>query len=178
MPLFKKKLTLEQFVDSLLLIRMRVEEEVIQSFEEDFEYQGEAQKLKYEARLFALWLITLCTPPKTEIKDQLHHAFYEYLGIDDSTKEFLSEELDKRYKNYYAAFEMWQKNPGSGHMIGSVMLEIIKNQNSDFSLKDHLPLVGAFEALQATTLFGSLFKASLDSIGNLKKEYKVNHLWE
>lgn len=125
MVLLKKNITKDQFVDFFLEIRSRIEKEVIKFFKDDLEYKGDEKKLQYEAMIFALWLTTLGTPPNNkEIKDMLHSAFFlKYWGVENN--EPLLKQIDKRYKNYYAAFNMWQRNPQSGHMIGSVMIEIM-----------------------------------------------------
>jgi len=113
-------------------------------------------------------------PQDKELRDLLHDTFCEYLKCDSDVKKYFYEEVDKRYRIYFEAFNMWTKNPSSGHMMGSVMIEIIKNQNSDFSLKKYLPLVGATEALKAFMLFSTLFKMSLESIGKIKKKFKID----
>ena len=173
--MFKKKISQEEFVKLLLKIRSEIEASAIKAFNENFEYNGDKEKLKYEAMIFSLWIVTLSTPPdKPEIKDMLHGSFSEmYWGAKENKPLF--EQIDKRYRNYYEAFNMWQRNPESGHMIGTVMIEIIKNQNPDFSLSKEIPSSDATEVLKAFALFGELFKFSLKMVGEIMKKYKIEN---
>lgn len=171
---FKKKISQEEFVNLLLKIRYEIEQSIIKSFNENFGYSGEEKKLMFESRIFSLWIITIALPPTSnELKDSLHDKLCKYLELDNEIKQFFFKEIDKRYKNYFTAFDMWQKNPQSGHMIGTVMIETIKNQNPNFYLKEKIPIVGDTEALEAFMLFSKLFELTLKMIGETKKKYKV-----
>ena len=173
--MFKKKISQEEFVDLLLEVRSEIEKLAIKALNEDFNYSGDKKKLQYEVMIFSLWLITLSALSKNqEIKDMLHSTFsWRYWGVEEN--EPLFKQIDKRYKNYYEAFNMWQKNSQSGYMIGTVIVETIKNQNPDFSLSEKIPTVGGIEALKATIIFGELFKVTLKMIGEIKKEYKIKN---
>ena len=63
-----------------------------------------------------------------------------------------------------------------GRMIGTVMIEIIKNQNPDFDLKKEIPAVGATEAFEAFKFFSLAFGNSLHFIKKLKKDFKFNNI--
>ena len=78
-----------------------------------------------------------------------------------------------RYQNYFEAFNMWRENPQNGHMIGTAMIETIKNNNPNFSFDQGIPLVGDLEVMQAFILFMSVFTLHLKSMEKLNKKYKI-----
>lgn len=172
--MFKKKISQKEFVDLLLETRSKIEKLAIKFFSEDFNYSGDEKKLRYEIMIFSLWLITISTPCNNyEIKDILHKTFsWRYWGVKKN--EPLFKQINRRYKNYHEAFNIWQKNPQSGHIIGAVIVETIKNQNPNFSLNKKIPQVSDLEALKATIIFGELFKTTLKIVGEIKKKYKIN----
>lgn len=175
--MFKKKISQNEFADILLEIRYEIEQLCIKAFNENFDYKNEKNKLIYEARIFSLWIVTITLPPSSnQLKDILHDKLCDYLKLEDKIKEFFFLEIDKRYKNYFAAFKMWQNNPQSGHMIGTVIVETIKNQNPDFSLDEIIPVVDGDEALDAFMLFSKLFEITIEMIGEIKQKYKINNL--
>lgn len=180
MTFFKKNITESQFVDFLLEMRSMVEEEVIKFFKNDFKYGGNENKLCYEAMIFSLWVTTISSPPNSsKIRDLLHDKHCENLNFDENTKQLFFEEIDRRYQNYYEAYNIWLGDPSvGGPVFGSVVVEIIHNQNSNFSVKEghYKPPLGAMQNLQACALFASLFKAVKQSIGALKKSYKIDHI--
>lgn len=176
--MFRKKISQEKFIDLLLEVKYKIEQLFIKAFKKDlfFDYNGTEKELIFEARILSLWIVTLSIPPTDDnLKDMLHDKLCKYLGTDDKTKQYFFEEIDKRYKNYYKAFDMWQKNPQRGDMVGTVIIETIKNQNPDFSLSKKMPLVGDIEALMAFELFGKLFQLSLKMVGEIKKKYKIEN---
>jgi hypothetical protein len=157
--MFKKKMSKEDAVDMLLEIRSRIEKLTIKAFHENLNYNGDEKKLQYEAMIFSLWLITLSLPSRTyRIKKMLHYTFsWEYSGIKDNDQLF--EEIYKRYDIYHGAFDIWKKDRQQDKQIlGAVMVEIMKNQNSDFSLDEITSLVDPVEASKAFILFSSLVK--------------------
>ena len=172
MPLFKKKLSTKEFIDYLLLdTRAYTVKQTIDFFKNRLGYKGEDRYLELEANIFSLWLLTISLPPQNnELRDLLHDTYCKQVQLDPQEKKLFYEEVDKRYKIYFEAFNIWQKNPQSGHIMGGVLIEIIKNKTSNFSLKEYLPLVGANEALEAFILFGELFKLNLKIVGRIKNK--------
>ena len=116
----------------------------------------------------------------SKLVDRLHDAVGDRLdaqgGFLYSGRQNLLEKIDERYQSYFEAFRMWRQNPESGHMIGSVMVEIIHKRTRGFSLKDEFPQVGDIEAMNAFILFSSLFQSNLEFIVKLKKKYKIGSL--
>ena len=88
----------------------------------------------------------------------------------------MPETIDQRYHNYFEAFRMWQQNPQSGHIIGSVMFEYIHNQFELFSLREEIPEVGDIEAMNTFSLFAILFQKNLEFIESLRKKFKIKSL--
>lgn len=170
---FRKKISQEDYVNILLESRVMLQEEATKIVAEDFNGTVDEKKLQYELMIFTLWIITLSMPPDSdEVKDLLHRTFsYQYWGVENNDPLF--RQIDRRYKNYYAAFNEYQKSPQSGHLLGGVIVETLKNQNSTFSLSEELPSVGDIESLQYFMLFSSLFKQSLKIAKGLKKKYSV-----
>ena len=58
-------------------------------------------------------------------------------------------------------------------MIGSAMIEMIKNLNSDFSFDKGLPRVDANEAMRVCILFSVTFEAALRLMKKLNKKVRI-----
>jgi len=172
MSLFKKKISKEYYVSLLLTVNKMTEQSLMEAFKTDFGYSGEVEHLEYEMRIFSLWILTLSLPPsRYEFRDLIHEKIF--LKMEPKHRDMFYEEFDKRYRNYFEAYNMWQKNPAGGQTLGAVIIETIINKNPDFSLKEYLPSVGAIEALQAFTLFVESFKPTIELIGEIEKKYKI-----
>ena len=176
MPQFKKKLSPVEFIDYLLLdARDHTRKQIIDFFKNRLGYQGQDKYLEFEATIFSLWLLTISLPPQNnELRDLLHDAYCKHAQLDSQEKKLFYEEVDKRYKIYFEAFDMWQNNPQRGDVLGGVIIEIIKNKNPNFSLKEYLPIVGINEALETHILFGELFKLNLNIVGEIKKKFRLD----
>ena len=172
----KKSMTKQEYVDFLLDIRSEIETLAIESFQQVFEVNDVDGKFKYEIMIFTLWIVTLCTPPKNDdIKDLMHRDFsWKYWGTTQN--DLLFKNIDARYKNYYAAYSLWQQNPQSGHVLGTVIVEIVKNKNPSFSLSEKIPVVSDTAALEAFSLFNFLLETCLKTIHKLSKKYNVAEL--
>src|SRR3989338_4716350 len=171
----KKSITPEEFVLFLSKQRHYVEVSAISTFQSELSYAGDIDRLKYEALLFAMWLITLTIArSKESFKDYFHIKMIEAFKVNPELKDKFVMELDKRYKAYFKAFEIWMSAPEKGYVLGSVMVEIIKNQNVASIIEGKYPQVGAVEAFKATTLFSSLYKEISDSVEALNKQYKFD----
>ena len=175
MPQFKKKLSPVEFIDYLLLdTRDYNKKRTIDFFKNRLDYQGEDKYLEFEANIFSLWLLTISLPPQNnELRDLLHDTYCKHAQLDSQEKKLFYEEVDKRYKIYFEAFNMWQKNPKGGYM-GTVIIKVIKNKNPNFSWKESIPVVDAMEALEAHILFGELFKLNLKIVGEIKKKFRLD----
>ena len=171
-----KKFTVQEFVDLLLEMRSRIEKNGTEIFKrsEDFGFNGDEEVLEEEMRFFSLWIITLASPPNRKIKDMLHDKFQK--KYYKNKRESLFKSIDKRYQNYYKAFNLSQENPSNSHIIGSVMVEIILNQNSNFSLDNEVPTVSDLKSNKAFNFFHSSFKSIMEEIKRIRKDYEIDHL--
>ncbi|GBE05983.1 hypothetical protein BMS3Abin10_01624 [bacterium BMS3Abin10] len=173
----KKKISLEDYAELLLEALIDLEKRILQDFlHRTFECDVEDEALKYEVRIFSLWLITLRIPSE-KLRDILHDTFCTSIGANQEVKEMFYQDIDRRYRNYFTAYNMWIKNPQNGHMIGTAIIETMKNLNPNFSLeKGPLPLIGAMEAHKGFLFFTSTFELSLKMIGFIKDKYTVEGL--
>lgn len=172
MPLFKKKISKEDYVSLLLTINRVTAQSLMEALKTDFGYSGEVENLEYEVGIFSLWILILSLPPsKYEFRDLIHEEIFR--KMEPKYRDTFANEFDRRYKNYFEAYNMWQKNPVGGQTLGAVIIETIINQNPDFSLKEYLPSVGAIKAFQAFTLFAETFKSTIKLLGELGKKYKI-----
>ncbi|MFC1952616.1 hypothetical protein ACFLWR_00600 [Chloroflexota bacterium] len=170
----KKKMSTGEYIETLLELRSRYTHQLVSSFENEFNYAGDPKLLNYEIMIFSLWLLILSLPPSMYgLRDRIHDRFCEILHLDGENKTLFFNEVDVRYSNYFEAYNMWQKNPTGGHTLGGVIVETIINHNPDFSLKTHLPLVGAIEAMKAFIVFNETFKSNIKTIGALGKKIKL-----
>ncbi|MEE9215327.1 MAG: hypothetical protein V3U54_11145 [Thermodesulfobacteriota bacterium] len=176
MGLFKKKISLDEYVDILLKAQLELEKYMLQEFHNTFEYQGEDERLKFEVRILSLWLITLFHPSE-KLRDKIHDTYCESIGISQETKDMFYKDIEQRYKNYFTAYSMWQKNPQSGHIIGTAIVETIKNQNPYFSLeKGPIPITGDTDAFNGFLFFELFFNVIVKQIVKLKKKVIVKGL--
>lgn len=174
----KKKATKEDFINFLLQQRQLVEDQVVDYYKKGSEleppYEGDEKSLRREAEIFSLWLLTISAPLDRDFLDSLHDTFCESEELNSQEKDIFYKELAKRYDNYNEAFNMWTKRSNSGHIMGGVMVEIIKNQNPNFSLKNELPMSpGALDSAMAFSQFASLFKYLVEVIGELKRKFDI-----
>ena len=142
MAFFKKKVTVNEFAELLLSVREKIERNIVHDIQNEFDYTEDKTDLEFEASIFSLWIMTVALPQSERLRDLLHEKFCEELGLDRDDKTTFYSEINKRYSNYYAAFNIWQENHKSGDMMGTVIVEIIKNQNPDFSVeRGPIPLI-------------------------------------
>jgi hypothetical protein len=179
----KKKVFLkEEFINFLLRYRVDIEKFVLDNFkkpifniEEDNPLYTEHEKrLIYEAKIFSLWLITLCLHQKSnEFKDLLHDTFSDQADLNKAEKKIFYQDIEKRYKIYFEAYNQWAEKIDVGNLFGTTIVEVIINHNVDFSPKE-LPLIGdAFKSTQAFIIFGELFKEAIRVIGEAEKEFLI-----
>jgi len=169
----KKRVSIENYIDLLLEVRLAVEDRLLVEFSQAFDYEGEPKKLKYEARILSLWLLCLGHTSK-DLLDRIHDTFCEYLGASQEMRDVFYQDVDQRYSNYFAAFSVWQTNPQSGLVLGSAIVETVKNQNPHFSLEEgSIPIVGATEAFIGFMLFESSFTFLLKSIEEINEKHTV-----
>ena len=175
MKLFRKKISKDEFIELMLELRYEIEKSSTLYFKEELDCHENEKRLKFEIMIFSLWIVTTLMPSgKAEMKDLLHDKFSEkHWG---QIAKSLFEEIDKRYTQYYKAFEMWQQNPQNGHMIGSVMIEMIKKHNTDFSLYDRFPLSDGNDCLKAFILWGKLVEHSSSVIEEIKRRYNLKDI--
>ncbi len=190
---FKKKIAKDVYVEILLGLMEKFSKVMSNDFNNEFPFQfdtpvGTPATVKEvntvlsrakEKQIFSLWILTISLPPgDNELRDILHDAFLEtgagqsILG-DNQDEDEMFAAIGIRYQNYFEAFNMWQKNPQNGHMIGTAMIETIKNNNPNFSFDQGIPLVGDLEAMQAFSLFMTVFTLHLKSMEKLDKGFKI-----
>jgi len=167
----KPKLKTKDFIAVLLTRRDDIDKSIKDYFLTELGFHGDRKFLNLDIAILSLWIITLTIPDK--YRSLLHEAFCEDLQLIPDAKMIFYEELNKRYKNYFDAFSMWQKNHRNGHTLGGVIIEIIKNQNPNFSIKNSLPIVGVTEAFNAFVIFMSSYTATLELIKELKKTFEI-----
>ncbi|MCX6724338.1 MAG: hypothetical protein NT155_04210 [Candidatus Staskawiczbacteria bacterium] len=158
-----------KLINALLSLVNENTEEVIKYFKEHLECNG--PQLKDEASIFSLWLLTVCFPNFNKVfLDKLHDSFCKELKLNPGQIKLFYVEIDRRYKNYTKAYDMWMDNPKNG-VLGNVMIEIIKNKNPNFSIEKEVPIVGFTYSYGAFSLFCKLFMINLKIIDDFKKEY-------
>ncbi|MDP6884122.1 MAG: hypothetical protein QF830_08300, partial [Rhodospirillales bacterium] len=102
--------------------------------------------------------------------DEIVKAFAPLYGL---TKDEMLTEIENRYGVYFDAFDTWKRNPESGHMIGSAMVELIKNNNPNLSLGQRLPSVSDVDAMKAFNIFFMIFSLHYESMEKLHKKVKL-----
>ncbi len=168
----KEVVTQQEFIDLLLVVWNKIKQTSLEYFDEHFDYTGENKKLILETSIFSLWVVTLAiASASNSTKNLFHDNFCDSYGFDAKEKQNFYKLIDKRYSNYYDAFQIWQKNHGSGHMVGSVIVETIINQNPDFPFDKEIPQLDFMEVSQAFILFGEQFKFAIKAIGKTVRKF-------
>ncbi len=172
---FKKKITREMYVEILLGLMKDIIKVVGDEFNNGFGMRHENPSSLKEATIFSLWIMTISLPPGDDnIRDMLHDEVAKsFAPLFEVTEDEILIEIDKRYRNYFEAFNMWQRNPQNGHMIGSAIIEMIINDNPDFSFNQSIPQVSDLEAMKAFNIFMMVFTLHLKSIEKLNKKVKL-----
>jgi hypothetical protein len=169
----KKTLTLNEFGYGLLSLLKTWEERFRNLFVNELGFEGNDKVLNVEVKILSLWIITLALP-NDQYRDLIHMLFCKEYGFSKEQTDLFLQETDVRYRTYFEAFNMWQKTPESGHMIGSAIIETILNGNVGYSPKnDPLPLVSADDAAKVFVHFAEKFKATLGLIGSVRDEYRI-----
>ena len=183
MFLFKKTMSEDRFLEILLKGQLKIEGIVKDEFKKNYDSPTDMFRFHLEVTIFSLWLMTISlNSPNSKFLDRLRDAVCDRLDDQISFascypgRRNLPETIDQRYQNYFEAFRMWQQNPQSGHIIGSVMFEYIHNQFGLFSLREEIPEVGDIEAMNTFNLFAILFKKNLEFIESLRKKFKIKSL--
>jgi hypothetical protein len=162
---------LNEFIDSLLVLRKRIQNIVLEDIPKTISMSVSKDKFTYETLIFSTWIVTLNLQSNT-LRDLLHSRLCTELGLSQEEINCLYLDVDKRYRNYFTAYNMWIQNHQSGYILGDTIIEIMIKGNSDFSLPiDHIPLSSDIESLHAFSVFSSVLKNSISEIGRLKKIY-------
>ena len=170
----KKKASVEDLVTTMLDLPRSSYQEVANRFKDAFNYSGNVAMLEFEVLVFYLWVVIASLPPLYHPYRQLIiKKFCERFEDDSEKRKVLYDEINERYSNYFEAFYMWLNNPRSGGTLGSVIVETVINQNRNCSPKKHLPMVGATEALLASTIFITEYKRTLNTLGKIEKKFKI-----
>lgn len=175
MKLFRRKLTLDELLDALLDVRIKIDKGLQDYVKEKTDFSGDEQLLNLETKIFSLWVISLTIPSK-EYKNMLHQKLCDDIGLEENEIQLFYQEIGKRYANYHYAYNKWVANPKSGSLLGSVITETVVNQNADFSIQDTLPYTDGLTNMEMFSFFGESFKNTLEFIEYLKKEYKIPDL--
>jgi len=178
----KKEVSKKEFIDGLLELRQQVEDNIVDYYKKGSEmdppYEGDEKGLRLEAKIFSLWLLTISIPIDRNFLDLLHDTYCKYAGLNSQEQEIFYRELDKRYQTYHEAFNSDNKrqkeNPKAVPLISGMMVEIIKNQNPNFSLKQGLPTISIFEDMMAYSLFANNFKFLVETVGGLREEFDID----
>ena len=186
---FKKKITQDLYIEILDRMCEKIGSIVAEEFQNEIEKSNNtpnvtekiniAKERNAEIQFFSLWIITVSLPPENNaLRIALYESFvdrpngpniFEY--CEERDDKFV--EIDWRNQNYYHAFNIWRENPQSGHMIGTAMIEMIKNLNSDFLFDEGIPLVSDIEATKAFILFSKVFTLTLQSMEQLNGEVRI-----
>ncbi|MBU4315276.1 hypothetical protein KJ673_02620 [Patescibacteria group bacterium] len=172
---FRKKIKPEEFVELMLEGREEMQKMLLQIIKEDFDYSGNEKNLKFEVVIFSLWILTLSMPPSKKMRDLLHEQFCQNISMPEAERDVFYQEIDKRYQNYFYAFNLDQKNPSG--MVGTVITEIIMNQNPNFILKNFIPTTGATDSMKAFMLFRQAYDYGIAIVDEIKNEYKIQTLF-
>jgi len=158
-----KKLKIEEFIEILLNLKKKLEEDFIKHFKEWGSKLSE-DELGIEASILALWIITLSVPYKKH-RDLLHNAFCKELGLDEETKNYFLKKVSIRYKEYFDAFNKWSRNHQAGFWLGGTIVKFAKGEDETS--------LDALKSFLAFSLFSASFKATMNMIIDLKKEYEI-----
>lgn len=181
----RKKISQEEFIEILLLRRKNIGDNFLKIFLNKkninldiknlgFGYTGNKKRLNFETIILSLWIITL-SMPSDKLRDLLHESFCKQTDLTGKQKQEFFKEIDKRYKNYFAAFNTWQKNHQNGSALGSVIFETIINQNPNFPFDKKIALVGDVESLIMFTIVINAFKATMEMIKEIKGKYIIEN---
>ncbi|MBA7523719.1 hypothetical protein ES705_15852 [subsurface metagenome] len=175
MKLFRRKLTIGEFLDALLEIRIDIKKEFQEYIKKKSDFSGDEQLLNMESIIFSLWVISLTIPSK-EYKDMLHQKLCDDIGLEGNEIQIFYQQVNKRYANYNYAYNKWVANPQCGYLLGSVITETVVNQNADFSIQGTLPPTDLLTDSEMFLFFGESFKTTLEFIKDLKKDYEIPDL--
>ena len=174
-----KKLKEKDFIDILLLLERDIKEDITNLFLGKIggvfrleKYRGNKRQLSLEATILSLWIITVALP-SDELRYSLHEAFCDLLKLTPEEKHLFLQAVDKRYKIYFKAFNMWQDNH-SRLVLGGAILEIIQNGNLDTTLSSIIVDANASFVVNVTILH--LLEVTLEKIADLKKKYDIEFL--
>ena len=188
MSLFKKKLSEDQLLETLLGVHLETRKHVGEKFEANFGRGDKVVVPNFEVVIFTSWLMALSLPQQnSNFLERLHIAirdWYVARGLEGHfvNREHWLETIDERFQVYFEAFRMWQQNPQHGYIIGEVMVSHIHNQYPVYSVEELEDLKGSglevndVKAMVAFEIFSTIFQTNLEFIGKLKKEYKIKAL--
>ena len=178
----KKEISKKEFIDWLLWLRQQVEDHIVDYYKKGLElappYKGNERGLRLETKIFSFWLLTISIPVDRDFLDLLHDTYCKYADLNTQEQKIFYKEIEKRYQTYHDAFnsdrERQKNNPKAIPLISGVMVEIIKNQNPNFSLKQGLPTIGITEDIMTYSLFVGNFKFIVEAVGGLKEDFDID----
>jgi len=98
----------------------------------------------------------------------------EYCGLrnfdNDTIKQFYGY-LDKRYRRYNEAYNIWIKDHQAGDMLGGVVANVLKGEGESDKLE-----LDAMKTYTAFIIVIENFKSTLEFIGDLKKKYDLSEV--
>ncbi|MCK4343667.1 MAG: hypothetical protein KAX05_00155 [Bacteroidales bacterium] len=80
MKLFRRKLTLDELLNALLDVRIKIDKGLQDYIKEKTDFSGDEQLLSLETKIFSLWVISLTIPSK-EYKNMLHQKLCDDIGL-------------------------------------------------------------------------------------------------
>lgn len=166
----KKSLTINEFLDTLLEQRMLIDKALKEQVKGKDNFSGEENLLNLETKIFSLWLISL-TIKERELKEFFHQRFCDAVGLDRLQVKMFYDQIKIRYDNYNYANNSWIGNHHKGYLLGSVMTEIIVNQNPNFSIQETRPMTDWDINLEMFTFYGVWFDNTLNLLIKLKENY-------
>lgn len=198
--LFRKKhLTRDAFIAKLLDLQQEMVSVLLRLSEKQLAPTIKEGAVKLECEVLSLWILSLAISLATSddadaLKDEIHNQYCAELvqrGIVDKYKDHRKKPLlehnardfdsefknhfltfaDKRYQRYFEGYNIWVKDHQAGAMLGSAILRVFKGEADSGKLQ-----LDAFATLNAFSLFMEVFKAALQSIGDIKKRYDLSDI--
>ena len=169
--LFKKKrLTRDAFIARLLDLQQEMVSVLSSLSVKQLAPTIDENTLKLECEVLSLWILSLAIPDDT-LKDDIHNQYCSSRDFDSEfTNKFLTF-VSKRYECYFEGYNIWVKDHKAGAMLGSAILSVFKGEADSGKLQ-----LNAFSTLNAFSLVMETFKATLQSIGDMKKRYDLSEI--
>ena len=180
MALFKKKISEEDYLKSLLDLRKKIDGNFQTSIknwfvQENVSFNLDEKHLKYDIVIFTLWIVSL-TIQSDKCKNKFHSLYCKDVGlVENEMIDVFYDDINLRYENYYYGYNLWAKNHKNGTILSNIFTEIILKQNAGYSYKTNpLPTNNfTFLNLNIFAFFAESSKQTYEFKSNLEQKFKV-----